>query len=41
MVSSFLIVVLSVVIFPWAIGWLYGRNLVDPFSVQGANHYYK
>jgi hypothetical protein len=36
---SFLIVLLSIVIFPWAVGWIYGRNQVNPFTVQGKEHY--
>ena len=34
-----LTVLLSLIIFPWFIGWIYGRNQVNPFTVQGKEHY--
>lgn len=38
---EYLIVLATVVVIPWAVGWLYGRNHIDPNTPAGRAYYIK
>lgn len=37
--SDLMVVLLSVIVFPIMIGWIRGKNNVDPYTIRGLNYY--
>jgi hypothetical protein len=38
---DYLVVLISLLFIPWIVGWLYGRNQIDPNTPAGRAYYIK